>query len=385
MKIRELETVVVELPRRSAYGWRSLQSPIGRYVILRVTTDEGVVGLGEAPVLPDWGGEHGRYYGEDPGIVAHLVRQYFAPMLAGADPFAVKEHLARMDAAVRGFPYTKAMIESALLDITGKALGTPVYQLLGGRLRSQIPICHTVGLAEPADAAREAEGVLADGIRTLQVKVRGELGADLAVVRAVRKAVGDAVQIYPDVNRGYPNAKAAILVIKAMAAEAGISMVEQPVEGPEAMAQVAAAVDVPVMADEGCWTPEDASEIVRRRSADAISIYYTKSGGLYRSIEIGVIAAAAGLPVNVNGSLELGVGNAANLHLAAALGGEVLPAVIAVTHLEGRGQTRVGGVFYTDDVISEPFLYRDGCLTVPGGPGLGVELDPKKLARYRVA
>jgi muconate cycloisomerase len=385
MKVTGVEVLVVELPRRWPYRWRSLESSIGRYAIVQVSTDAGLTGLGEAPVLPDWGGEHGRYYGEDTTIVAHLVRQYFAPVLIGADPLAARALGARMDEVVRGFPYTKAMLESALLDLAGRALGVPVYELLGGALRREIPICHSVGLAPPEDAAREAAGAAADGIRSLQVKVAGDPARDVAVMRAVRKAVGDAVRIYPDVNRGYRSAKEAAAAIEAMRAEAGICMVEQPVEGAELMAQVAAAVDVPVMADEGCWTPEDAIEIVRRRSADAISIYYTKSGGLRRSAEIGAIAGAAGLPVNVNGSLEAGVGNAANLHLAAALGGTVLPAVITVTTLAGREQTRVGGVFYTDDVIAEPFAYRDGCLAVPGGPGLGVELDPAKVARYRVA
>ena len=102
-----------------AYSWRSLQSSIGRYAILRVETDDGIVGLGEAPVLPDWGGEHGRYFGEDTTTVAHLVREYFEPMLTGCDPRTVKELLAQMDMAVRGYPYAKAMIESALLDIAG--------------------------------------------------------------------------------------------------------------------------------------------------------------------------------------------------------------------------------------------------------------------------
>jgi muconate cycloisomerase len=161
--------------------------------------------------------------------------------------------------------------------------------------------------------------------------------------------------------------------------------VEQPVEGMEAMARVAEAVRVPVMADEGCWTPQDAVEIVRRRAADALSIYFTKAGGLHRSMQIGAIAAAAGLPVNVNGSIEMGVGNAANLHLAAALEGVVLPAVIAVTTLAGREAVRAGGVFYTDDIITESFPYEDGCLLVPDRPGLGVELDPQKVAKYRVA
>ena len=126
-------------------------------------------------------------------------------------------------------------------------------------------------------------------------------------------------------------------------------------------------------------------EIVKRGSADVLSIYFTKAGGLIRSMEIGAIGRAAGLPVNVNGSLEGGVGNAANLHLSAALEGEVLPGVITVNTLEGREQTKVGGIFYTDDVITEPFKYEDGFLEVPDGPGLGIELDEEKMAKYRVA
>jgi muconate cycloisomerase len=240
-----------------------------------------------------------------------------------------------------------------------------------------------VGLAPPDDAAREVAEAAAEGIRMMQVKVDGNPAGDRAVIAACRKAVGAEVGLYPDINQGYRTPKEAIAAINSMR-EFGIAMVEQPVEGPEAMARVTAAVEVPVMADEGAWMPEDAVEIVRRRAADAISIYYSKSGGLRRAIQLGTIAAAAGLPVNVNGALEMGVGNAANLHLAAALEGTVLPAVIPVTTLEGREQTRVGGVFYTDDIITEPFPFTDGCLAVPDAPGLGVELDQEKVARYRV-
>ena len=384
MKITRLETIVVELPRRWPYSWRTLRVGIGRYLVLRMETDEGSVGLGEAPVIPDWGGEHGKYYGEDPVTAAHIITTYLAPAVTGADPFAITDLLARMDVAVRGYPYCKAAVEVALYDLVGRALRTPVYQLLGGCLRRKIPVCHSVGLAPPEEAAREAAGAAADGITMLQVKVGGNPDADRAVIAAVRRAVGDAVRIYPDVNRGYRTPKEAIAAVEAMA-DLGICMVEQPVEGLEAMARVAEAVRVPVMADEGVWTPQDALEIVRRRAADALSIYFTKAGGLHRSLQIGAIAAAAGLPVNVNGSIEMGVGNAANLHLAAALEGTVLPGVIAVTTLAGREVVKVGGVFYTDDIIAEPFPYDDGCLVVPDRPGLGVELDPAKVARYRVA
>lgn len=385
MKIASFDPIVIQLPGRSSYTWRSLEVPIGRYVILRVETDDGIIGLGEAPAILSWGGEHQRYFGEDPEIVRHLVDDVLAPMLKGADPLDVKGILARMDASVRGFPYTKAMIESALLDIIGKARGVPVYQLLGGAARQEIAVCHSVGIAPPDLAAEEARQVVEDGIRWLQIKVPGDPKADLAIVKAVRHAVGDEPTIYPDVNRGYKDAKTAISSIKAMEAEAGIFAAEQPVEGIRAMAQVARSVDVPIIVDEGCWTPHDAIEIVRKEAAEILSIYFTKAGGLIRSMEIGAIARAAGLAVNVNGSLEGGVGNAANLHLAAALDGNVLPGVVTVNTLAGREQTKVGGVFYTDDIIAEPFTYVDGRLRVPDRPGLGIELDEKKMEKYRTA
>ena len=384
MKITGLETIVVQLPGRSSYTWRSLQVPIGHYAILKVTTDDGIVGLGEAPAILSWGGEHGRYFGEDPGIVCYLVREYFTPRLLGEDPFALRALFPRMDLDIRGYPYTKAMIESALLDIQGKSLGVPVHQLLGGALRDEIEVCHSVGIAPPDEAAKEAAQVVEDGIRWLQIKVPSDPAEDLAIVKAIRRAVGDAIDIFPDINRGYRTVKTAVNSIKAMQQEAGIAAVEQPVEGVDAMAAVCRAVDVPVIVDEGCWSPQDAIEIVKRGSADALSIYYTKAAGLIRSMEIGAIGRAAGLSVNVNGSLEGGVGNASNLHLSAALEGEVLPGVITVNTLAGREQTKVGGVFYTDDVITEPFAYRDGRLKVPQGPGLGIELDPKKIETYRV-
>ena len=383
MKITGIETIIVQLPGRMDYSWRSLQVSIGRYVILKLTTDEGIIGLGEAPAILSWGGEYGRYFGEDPEIVTYLVNERLSSFLIGADPFDIKCLLNEMDVAVRGFPYTKAMIEIAMLDIMGRKLNVPVYQLLGGAMRDKIPICHSVGIAPPDDAARLAADVVSDGIGWLQVKVPGEPDVDLAIVKAIRNEVGDDISIFPDINRGYRNIKPAINVINAMHGEANICAVEQPTEGIDAMAAITRAVDVPVIVDEGCWSPQDANEVVRRGSADVISIYFTKASGLYRSMQIGAVAQAAGLPVNVNGSLEGGVGNAANLHLSAALEGVVLPGVITINTLEGREQTRVGGVFYKDDVITEPFEYTDGTLKVPSGPGLGVELDPDKIERYR--
>jgi muconate cycloisomerase len=385
MKITRVETVEVQLPNRWAgYGWHGLQIPIGHYLILRLETDTGHEGLGEAPTLPDWGGEHHRYYGEDPKIGAHVIDKYFKPILLGADPRNISAILAALDVPVRGHMCAKSAVDMALHDLAGKAAGIPVYQLLGGAMRHKIAVCHSVGIASPEFAAAEAAGTVADGIRTMQIKVDGKPKEDLAIIQAIRKAVGDGVDIFPDINQGYRSAKQAIASIRAMEAF-GICAVEQPVEGRGPMAKVTAEVSVPVWTDEGVWTAYDALEVINQHSADAISIYYTKSGGLQRAMEIGSIAGVAGIPVNVNGALETGVGNAGNLHLIAALRAEVLPSVIPVTNIAGREVCKVGAVFYTDDIIKDPFRYEDGQLFVPDRPGLGVELDMEKVERYRVA
>jgi muconate cycloisomerase len=385
MKITKVETIEVQLPNRwEGYGWHGLQIPIGNYLILRLETDDGLVGLGEAPTLPDWGGEHHRYYGEDPYTAAHMIEKYFKPILLGADPRNISAILAQLDAPVRGHMSAKSAVDLALHDLAGKAAGVPVYQLLGGAMRHKAEICHSVGIATPEFAAQEAAGTVADGVRTMQIKVDGDPEADCAIIAAIRQAVGDQVDIFPDINLGYKHPKQAIAAIRAMQ-KYGICGVEQPIEGRRPMAKVTAAVDVIVWTDEGVWTPYDAMEVVRQESADAISIYYTKSGGLQRAMEIGIIAGTAGMPVNLNGALETGVGNAGNLHLIAALRAEVKPNVIPITTLAGREVCKVGAVFYTDDIITEPFDYADGCLAIPDKPGLGVDLDMAKIEKYRVA
>ena len=384
MKITRVETIEVQLPNRwEGYGWNGLQIPIGNYLILRLETDTGLEGLGEAPTLPDWGGEHHRYYGEDPKIGAHVIEKYFKPILLGADPRNISSLLAAIDVPLRGHNCAKSAVDLALHDLAGKAAGVPVYQLLGGAMRTKAAVCHSVGIAAPEFAAEEAAGTARDGVKTMQIKVSGKPDEDLAIIRAIREKVGYEVDIFPDINQGYKNVKQAVRSIKAMQ-EFGICGVEQPLEGRRRMARVVSSVDVPVWTDEGVWTPYDAMEVVNQESADALSIYYTKAGGLQRAMEIGAIAAAAGMPVNLNGALETGVGNAGNLHLIAALRAEVCPSVIPVTTIAGREVCKIGGVFYNDDIVKDPFHYEDGYLHVPDRPGLGVELDMEKIERYRV-
>jgi muconate cycloisomerase len=189
----------------------------------------------------------------------------------------------------------------------------------------------------------------------------------------------DEVVLRLDANQGYRHLapKAAAAVVRALHA-AGAGFVEQPTEGLDAMAEVRRRTDAVIVADESCWQPADALEVDRRAAADALSIYLAKAGGIGPARRVAELAEVLGLPCDVNGSLESGVGNAANLHFAVAAPAVTLPCVIPVTAPTGSPDGAVGR-YYGDDVVAAPFPYRDGREGPPEGPGLGIEVDEEKV------
>ena len=382
MKIESIETIPVRLPTRRVHQWANLKTPIGVYLLVKLTTDDGVTGLGEAPALKDWGGDHMRYYGETPASVAGVIRDILAPHIVGEDPRRIEWIHTLMDQAVKGYPYSKAAIDMALHDVAGKAAGVPAYQLLGGLYRESVPISHSIGLMDMDEAVAEVRRVQAEGIRTIKLKGGVEPRRDVELLRRVREALGPDMNLTVDANNGYKSAKEAVRTTKAMEPY-NILYMEQPVEGLDAMAEVTRRVDTPVMADESAWTTWDILEIIEKKAADIISIYSTKPGGLLKAKKVAAIAEAAGFPCNVNGSVEMGVGNAANVHLAASTAAANLACVIPVTTPDAEATGRIAGIYYKDDIVAEPFEFADGAVKVPHRPGLGIELDEEKVERYR--
>lgn len=382
MKIQSIETIPVRLPTRRVHQWANLKTPIGVYLLVKLTTDDGLTGLGEAPALKDWGGDHMRYYGETPASVAGVIRDILAPHIVGEDPCRIEWIHTLMDQAVKGYPYSKAAIDMALYDVVGKAAGVPAYQLLGGLYRESVPISHSIGLMDMDEAVAEVRRVQAEGIRTIKLKGGVEPRRDVELLRRVREALGPDMNLTVDANNGYKSAKEAVRTTKAMEPY-NILYMEQPVEGLDAMAEVTRRVDTPVMADESAWTTWDILEIIEKKAADIISIYSTKPGGLLKAKKVAAIAEAAGFPCNVNGSVEMGVGNAANVHLAASTAAANLACVIPVTTPDAEATGRIAGIYYKDDIVAEPFEFADGAVKVSHRPGLGIELDEEKVERYR--
>ena len=383
MRIANVEAIPFRLPVRREFRWTGLNAALGSFVLVRIHTDSGLVGLGEATPLPDWGGDYGRRAGETQDTVISVVTKVLAPVLAGRDPTSVEPLLAEMDHVLWGHNYAKAAIDIALHDLWAKAMQQPLYAALGGAVRPEVPLAHMIGLMSDQEAVAEAAGAVADGIGALQVKGGVDAERDIRVLNSLRETLGPHVLLRLDPNQGYGRAKEAINIVRRLAPGV-LDMLEQPVTGLRDMAAVTKAVDLTVIADESCWDPRDALEVVQAEAADAISIYLAKAGGIARARQVAGIASAAGLPCDINGSLESGIGNAANLHFALATPAVRLPSVIPVSAPAGFRPFQVGGAYFDDDIIREAFKAEDGALLPLEAPGLGIELDEEKLERYRV-
>jgi L-alanine-DL-glutamate epimerase-like enolase superfamily enzyme len=381
MKIIGVETFLVTLPVRRQHTWAGNYSPIGRdYVVVKLHVEGGITGAGEAQTLRDWGGEFGSKFGETPHTTVAIIKNHLFPLIEGEDVRRFEFLHAKMDKFVKGYPYAKAALDVAMYDAAGKIAGIPVYQLLGGLVKSKVAVAHSIGLMETDVAVREAQEVFDEGVTCVKVKIGLDAPRDIELVKKIRQALPN-IRIRVDANQGYKTWKEALQVTRKLA-DYDIWFMEQPVEGLEAMARVAQNTDVPIMADEGAWNAHDVLRIIRQDAAEMISCYYTKAGGFLKSKKLLNVAEAGGLQCDVNGSAEMGIGNAANVHLAAASEIVCIPGSIPVTQTAETKRTKVAGHKYLDDIISEPFAFDDGYIIVPDKPGLGVELDEQKLEKY---
>jgi muconate cycloisomerase len=382
--IATIELIHVALPTRREHKWTGLTEPIGGYILVKLLDEAGLAGWGEAPALKDWGGDYGRYFGESPGTTREVITRHLAPAVKSALPGDIADLHRRMDHAIKGYPYAKAAVEFAAYDLAGKQCGLPVHRLLGGASRRRIPVTHSIGLMGFEDAEREVAQVVQEGVRTIKIKVGVDPDRDVEMVRRIRETVGPGTKLCVDANQGFQTPGQAIRTYRRMERH-DLIYFEQPVEGIDRMAEVARAIDTPVMADESAWNAHDVFQIAEKRAAQIVSIYTTKPGGLYRAMEVAAVARAAGLICNVNGSVETGIGNLANLQLAAAAPAVTLSCVVPVSTPVESQTGQMAGIYYNDDLLVEPMRFVDGAIELPTGNGMGIAVDEDKVRRYSVA
>jgi len=343
-------------------------TPMLEYLIVRVETDEGAIGIGEAPV--DIG-----FFGQTLEEVQAAIEDYLGPQIVGSDPFDREHLMHRID--VRGNSCAKSGIDLALHDLMGRALGVPVSDLIGGSHKERIPVAIEIA-GGPAEAmAEECLAFMDRGVRAFKPKIGGYPDADAERLRVIREAVGPDVSIRADANQGYTPKEAIHLCRLAEKHGVSLELLEQPVPAwdLQGMAHVRRSVDTLIEADESCFTIHDAMQIIRHEASDVLNIKIAKAGGLYNAKKIAAIAEAAGLQCVLGTAFGLGVKVAAKLHLAAS----TVEMVDAVEFTElGLHDVLLAPPHDTSLVLP----LEDGSLPVPDGPGLGVELDEEKLRQY---
>lgn len=385
MKISDVSTIAVSLPWKPApysteragtkreWGRQLRWSPYRpdptlNYVIVMVETDEGIRGIGEAST--DIG-----FFGEPLEEVKNAIERYLGPRLIGKDPFDREEILHLLD--FRGNTCARSGIDLALHDLLAKALGIPVYDLIGGCCRDQVLVAIEIAGGPPDGMAKLCADYVEQGIRAFKPKIGGHPDDDAVRLKAIREAVGPGISIRADANQGYSPKEAIRLCRLAEKYDVGLELLEQPVPAwdLEGMALVRRSVDTLIEADESAYDIHDVMNIIRQGAADVINIKVAKAGGLYNAKKIAALAEAAGLGCVLGTAFGLGIKVAAKLHLAASTR-NIMDAV-EFTEIMLHDNLAAPPL---DRLLMPPL--KDGYLSVPSEPGLGVQLDEDKVRRY---
>lgn len=362
MRITGVEAFPIALPFREPYIAANGTIERREMVVLRITGDGGAAGHGDAVPMSLRGG---------PGLerVTRELDGACAAALMGAE-LGSTEDVARIVAScAAGGVSTSALcaVDTGLLDLLGRASGTPVWRLLGADRAGPVPCNGTLGGGEPGVVAATARKLAADGFRTLKVKVG--TGEDVERLRAVRDAVGPDVALRVDANGSWCLSRAQ-RELRELDRDVGLELAEQPCESLEELSGLRASVPVPIVADESVATSADAERAVALDACDAVTLKLAKVGGPHAAL-----AVAERIPSYLSSALDSAIGVAAGLHTALALPAGGFAAGLA----HGLATSSL----FADDVTPSHGL--GGPAPDPGSsPGLGIDVDPAALRRLAI-
>jgi L-alanine-DL-glutamate epimerase-like enolase superfamily enzyme len=367
MKIARLELFHIAIPFATPYR---LSKAYGTQheahaIILKMHTDDGVVGLGEAdPLNP--------FTEETPGTVMAVMREVIGPRLLGQNPTRVGALVFALDGAVLGNLTAKGAVDMALHDILGKVKGVPVHVLFGGPLHAELPILWGIGSGSPAEDAAAIEELMALGCRTVMIKMGAlPIADDITRMSAARRRFEDHLHLVVDANQGWETTQALAFIdgIQGHAPD----LIEQPIPHWDhaGLRRIRQQAPCPVSADESLVGVHDAAALIRGEAVDVFSLKASKNGGIAKCRQIAQAADTFGLKCLMNSMLEFGITQAASLQVGCTLG-NLLP----IGHAYGSV------VRMADDVTDFGRNVSGATVHVPAGAGLGVALDEEKLKKY---
>ncbi|KAA0923865.1 MULTISPECIES: mandelate racemase/muconate lactonizing enzyme family protein [Rhodococcus] len=365
MKIVAVEAIPYSIPYVKPLKFASGEVHAAEHVLVRVHTDDGIVGTADAPPRPFTYGETQR------GIVA-VIESLFTPAILGLtllDREVIRSRLTR----TVGNPVAKAAIDMAVWDALGRTLDLSVTEMLGG-YTDRMRVSHMLGFDTPAAMVDEATRMRDTyGIEVFKIKVgRRPVALDTAVVRALREGLGEGVELYVDGNRGWTAAESA-RAMKDMA-DLGLTLAEELCPADDVLGRrwLVQQLDVPFVADESATTPAEVTREILGGSATAVSIKTARTG-FTDSTRIHHLCEGLGLDVVMGNQIDGQLGSACTVAFGAAF------------DLTSRRAGELSNFLdMSDDLVTEPLEIRDGELTVPTGSGHGIDIDPHKLSTYRI-
>ncbi len=376
MKIRDIKTHLLraELSESEAFAYSQAWYKARTAMLVEVISDEGISGFGEA---------YGPAAGSRP-----IVEELYKPLLLGRDPLDTQvlwEELynSLRDYGRKGMPIAAlSAVDIALWDLKGRALGLPIYKLLGGPFRTEVQ-AYATGLYrrnvpdQAAALAAEANGYIAEGFRAMKLKVGFGIEEDLRNVRAVREAIGDEARLMVDANHAYDASRAIRLGRLIMPHD--IYWFEEPVvpEDVDGYVQIKQALGIPIAGGEAEYTRFGFRELIARRAIDIVQPDLCACGGLSEALKIGALASTWGISYfpHVWGSA---VGLYASLQLAASLPPNPL-ALFPMGPLFELDRTPNP---FREKLSAAPLVRKGDLIQIPAGPGLGLEVDRDVLERY---
>lgn len=363
--IKKVEAIPARVAYRSTFvigrGLVATGGQTGNYVYVRVESANGRVGWGETIALPSWS------YETVESIVS-TVEKHLAPIVIGHSAFDQAYFAKQFDevltpAVSQGFPFAKAAIQIATLDLAGRIAELPMHRFFGGKLRDKIDLTFALSIDEPAHMAEAARAW--PSVKCFKVKVAGDPAMDAARVHAVAKARPD-VSIWIDANQSYRPVHLESF-LQRIAGMEQVQCLEQPVKSVDGlgMKRAHARSGIPIAVDEGCFSSYDVARLARMEACDLVVLKLAKSAGTWGCQRSAIVAEANGLGLLGSGLTEAGIGLAASLHLYSTLE-LVLP-------------PELNGPKFLDTLFVDGLIIHDNTVTVPDAPGLGVEVREAEI------
>ncbi|MDY0106945.1 MAG: o-succinylbenzoate synthase [Giesbergeria sp.] len=364
MKITRIVARHVRMPFRHAFSTSRWTLTHKDAIILEATTDAGLTGWGECVALayPD-------YCYESTAINALVLREYLIPLVLGRE-LADAQALWEAMSPVAGHRIAKAGLECAFWDLDAQARGQSLSQRLGGT-RTRVETGVSVSVHDTPEALlRTVESYLYEGYQRVKLKIKP--GKDLAETALIR-------QHFPDLKLQVDGNAAYTLEHLDRLAELdahGLLLIEQPLGNEDIIdhVQLQQRIQTPVCLDESILSADDARKALSIGACRIINIKPGRVGGVRESLQIHDLCRSQGVAVWMGGMFETGIGRALNVAVA-SLPGFTLP-----------GDISASAKYFAEDIVESPFVLNgDSTLTVPTGPGLGIQVDARRLEKFTVA